>query len=105
MGEVAQPHHVAFVDLFHSTKELYAGATKPYMINGIYLTAEGNCLLAVIIGYALFPEGPMFKRNVQAFENLRQAVLEKNFYWFNRYCTVDGYSIYSDRADLHFVDG
>jgi len=32
-------------------------------------------------------------------------VLEKNLYWFNRHRTVDGYSIYGGRADLHFVDG
>ena len=57
-------------------------------------------MLAVIIDHALFPEGPMFKRDAQAFEKLRQAVLEKNFYWFNRYRTVDGYSIYGGRADL-----
>lgn len=105
MGEVARAHHVAFVDLFHPTQELYAGATKPYTINGIHLTAEGNRLLAVIIDHALFPEGPMFKRDAQAFEKLRQAVLDKNSYWFNRYRTVDGYSIYGGRADLRFVDG
>ena len=32
-------------------------------------------------------------------------MLEKNLYWFNRHRTVDGYSIYGGRADLHFVDG
>ena len=105
MGEVAQAHKVAFVDLFHPTQELYTGATKPYTINGIHLTAEGNRMLAVIIDKALFPEGPMFKRDAQAFEKLHQAVLDKNFYWFNRYRTVDGYSIYGGRADLRFVDG
>ena len=36
---------------------------------------------------------------------LRQAVLDKNFYWFNRYRTVDGYSIFGGRADLSFTDG
>ena len=36
---------------------------------------------------------------------LRQAVLDKNFYWFNRYRTVDGYSIFGGRADLRFTDG
>ena len=105
MGEIAHAQHVPFVDLFHPTQKLFAGATKPYTINGIHLTTEGNRLLAVIIDEALFQRGPVFKRNAQALENLRQAVLEKNFYWFNRYRTVDGYSIYGGRADLHFVDG
>ena len=38
-------------------------------------------------------------------DKLRQAVLDKNFYWFNRYRTVDGYSIFGGRADLSFTDG
>src|SRR5581483_3058053 len=33
------------------------------------------------------------------------AVLDKNFTWFNRYRTVDGYSIFGGRADLKFVNG
>ncbi len=105
MGEVAKAHQIRFVDLFHPTQRLYTGATKPYTINGIHLTAEGNRLLAVIIDHALFPDGPMSKKDAQAFEKLRQTVLEKNFYWFNRYRTVDGYSIFGGRADLRFVDG
>ncbi|MFO0951948.1 MAG: PVC-type heme-binding CxxCH protein [Isosphaeraceae bacterium] len=32
-------------------------------------------------------------------------MLDKSFYWFNRYRTVDGYSIYGGRADLRFTDG
>ncbi len=38
-------------------------------------------------------------------KSIRQAVLDKNFYWFNRYRTVDGYSIFGGRADLSFTDG
>src|SRR5207244_13429805 len=45
------------------------------------------------------------KPDVQVLEKIRRAVLDKNFCWFNRYRTVDGYSIYGGRADLHFVDG
>ncbi len=43
--------------------------------------------------------------NETSLEKLRQAVLDKNFYWFNRYRTVDGYSIFGGRADLSFTDG
>ena len=44
-------------------------------------------------------------RDATTLEKLRQAVLDKNFYWFNRYRTIDGYSIFGGRADLKFVDG
>ena len=36
---------------------------------------------------------------------LRQAVVDKDFHWFNRYRVTDGYSTYGDRAFLNFVRG
>ncbi len=38
-------------------------------------------------------------------ERLRQAIIDKDLIWFNRYRTVDGYSIFGGRADLTFTDG
>src|SRR4029079_12207220 len=60
---------------------------------------------ARVIDEALFPDGPAPKRDPAALERLRQAVLDKDFTWFNRYRTVDGYSIFGGRADLKFVAG
>ena len=37
--------------------------------------------------------------------HLRAAVLDKNFHFFRRYRTTDGYSIFGGRAGLTFVDG
>ena len=105
MAQVAQAHHVMFVDLFHPSQALYAKASKPLTINGIHLTAQGNHLLAEVIDKALFPRQPSPPIDARTRERIRQAVLDKNFYWFNRYRTVDGYSIYGGRADLAFVDG
>ncbi len=34
-----------------------------------------------------------------------RAVLDKNFYWYNRYRVTDGYSTYGDRAFLKFSEG
>jgi putative heme-binding domain-containing protein len=104
MEEVARERRVAFVDLFHPTLKLY-GTTEPLTINGVHLNEQGNRLLAEIIDRSLFRAGPEVKREPQALEKLRQAVLEKNHLWFNRYRTVDGYSIYGGRADLTFVGG
>jgi putative heme-binding domain-containing protein len=105
MAEVCAARHIRCVDLFHPTLRLFRTGVRPHTINGIHLTADGNRLVAALIDRALFPEGPVFKRDAAALEKLRQAVLDKNFYWFNRYRTVDGYSIYGGRADLRFVDG
>ena len=90
-----------FVDLFHPTHaSCTRKATKPLTINGVHLNEHGNEVVAEIIDKALFAGQPEPKRDPAALEKLRQAVLDKNFYWFNRYRTVDGYSIYGGRADL-----
>ncbi len=119
MADVARAKGVVFVDLFAPTQALYAKAKAPLTINGIHLTAEGDRQLAETIDAALFssdpspsgrgqvrgPNEPDTSSPPPALEKLRQAVLAKDFIWFNRYRTVDGYSIYGDRADVKYVDG
>ncbi len=102
MGEVARADGIVFVDLFAPTL-LFENVAEPVTINGIHLNADGDRRLADTISFQLSPgqtvatEASMVK--------LREAVLDKNFYWFNRYRTVDGYSIFGGRADLRFTDG
>jgi putative heme-binding domain-containing protein len=103
MREVAAANKIPFVDLFKPSQDLYAQAAKPLTINGIHLTEEGDRLIAQVIDTALFAADPEPKRDPQALERLRQAILDKDFMWFNRYRTVDGYSIYGGRADLKFA--
>jgi putative heme-binding domain-containing protein len=105
MAEVARMNQVFFVDLFTPTIELHRKPSRPITINGIHLTGAGNRWLASVIDRALFGEVPAPTLEPGAREKLRRAVLDKNFYWFNRYRTVDGYSIYGGRADLKFVNG
>ncbi|HEY7327144.1 MAG TPA: PVC-type heme-binding CxxCH protein [Gemmataceae bacterium] len=96
MFDVARKNSVVFVDLFDPTRELYAKADKPLTINGIHLNAHGNETVARIIDAALFREE--VKRDPKEIEKIRQAVLDKNFYWFNRYRVLDGYNVYGGRA-------
>ena len=102
MAELAEARGVRFIDLFHPTQKLYAKAEKPLTINGIHLTSEGDKAVAEAVERALF--GDVQRRDPARFEKLRQAVLDKSDAWFNRYRTVDGYSIYGGRADLAFVE-
>jgi putative heme-binding domain-containing protein len=104
MREVAQANEVVFVDLFTPTKAAYPDAKRRLTINGIHLTSEGNRVVAEIIDRALFTE-PTPKRDPDAVEKLRQAIVDKDFCWFQRYRTTDGFSIFGGRADLSFVDG
>jgi len=104
MAEVARAHQLPFVDLFHAARDLYARSSSPLTINGIHLNQHGNELIAEAIDKELYP-GAAPQRDPRLMEKIRQAVLDRNFMWFNRYRTVDGFSIYGGRADLRFVGG
>jgi putative heme-binding domain-containing protein len=104
MGEVARANGVPFIDLFAGSKELYAKGGRPLTIDGVHLNEYGDQQIADAIDKSLFTAGPA-KQTTEQMEKVRQAVLDKNFYWFNRYRTVDGFSIYGGRADLKFVGG
>ncbi|MBW3538914.1 MAG: HEAT repeat domain-containing protein [Planctomycetes bacterium] len=109
MREVAQAEGALFVDLSHPMQRQYEIRRQkrqpPLSINGIHLTSEGNRALAESIVKALFPQAKPNGADDARLEAIRRAVLDKNFHWFNRYRTVDGYSIYGGRADLKFVEG
>jgi glucose/arabinose dehydrogenase len=103
MGEVAAAKNVTFVDLFAPSLKLYAENKAPLTIQGIHLNGEGNRLIAQVIDRALFGDTPKYSEALLT--RLRQAVVDKDFYWFHRYRVTDGYSTYGDRAFLTFVRG
>ncbi len=100
MAEAAKANDVPFVDLFKHTSE--AHKQHPLTINGIHATEYGNKLIAGYSDYALFGQAP--KHDVKELERLRQAVLDKNFYWHNRYRVMDGFNVYGGRAFEKYAD-
>jgi putative heme-binding domain-containing protein len=104
MTDVAAANGVPFVDLFHPTSDLYAKTAQPLTINGIHLNERGNLEVAKIIDRSLFAGQPEPKADPQALEKLRQAVIDKNFIWFNRYRVLDGYNVYGGRAFEKYAD-
>jgi putative heme-binding domain-containing protein len=103
MAEIARSNKVPFVDLFKATRALYSADAGPLTINGVHLNEHGNHELAKIVDKAMFAKG--MERDAKALERIRQAVLDKNFYWFNRYRTLDGFNVYGGRADLRYTEG
>ena len=99
LAEVAKANNVEFVDLFTPTMKGVG------TINSIHQNEMGDAIIAAIAEAGLFPNGPTFKRDGAALEKLRQAVNDKNFYWYNRYRVTDGFSTYGDRAFLKFGEG
>ena len=103
MAEVAKANAVLFVDLFAPTVDLYAKASQPLTINGIHLNESGDRQVGLTIERVLF--GNNAATALDSHEKLRQAVLDKNFHWFNHYRATDGYSTFGDRAFLTFEKG
>jgi putative membrane-bound dehydrogenase-like protein len=92
---------VEFVDLFHPSLDLFSKSTQPLTINGVHLSAEGNRQLAQVIAQQLLGR-PV--SSSPSHESLRQAVLDKNLHWWNRYRASDGNDIWGGRSKLAFVD-
>ncbi len=97
---VAADNKLPFVDVFSSTAAAYSALDQPLTINGIHLNSTGNQFVANNICLQLFGEKTIGERAA-----VRNAILQKNFNWFEYYRATDGYSIFGGRGDLKFVDG
>lgn len=101
MREVCEAKKVLFVDLFTPTQKLYAAAPagRPLTMNGIHLLDHGEQAVAKVILRDLFGVETV-ANDAKEMERLRQAVLDKNYYWFSRYRVVDGYNVFGGRSKL-----
>jgi mono/diheme cytochrome c family protein/lysophospholipase L1-like esterase/glucose/arabinose dehydrogenase len=102
MKEVADAKGVAFVDLFSASQALYAATEAPLTINGVHLLPEGNRRLGEVIATAI--TGAEVSAT-PSLEPLRQAVLDKDWHWHNRYRAMDENDIWGSRSGLRFVAG
>jgi len=98
MAQIAKENGIQFVDLFNASLALYTKTVKPLTINGVHLNEHGDHLIAQAIVQSLFQAGPKSDREAAQLEKIRAAVVDKDFYWFNRYRTVDGYNVYGGRS-------
>lgn len=99
---VAEAKALAFVDLFSESQKLYNGSSEPLTINGIHLTTEGNRQIGRVLAQKLLGHAP--RASAGKIEGIRQAVLDKNWHWFNRYRATDGNDVWGSRSVLAFTD-
>jgi len=104
VAEVARQNDVAFVDLFVVSLGLYARATQPLTSDGVHLNELGHHLISDAILKSLWPSQTTAFADSARLEKIRAAVMNKDFYWFNRYRTVDGYNVYGGRSQMKYVD-
>jgi len=93
---------VAFVDLFHPSLALFKAAKSPLTINGVHLTEDGNRQLAEVIAKALLGKQVSSSPSL---DSVREAVLDKDMHWHNRYHASDGNDVWGGRSTMRFVDG
>jgi mono/diheme cytochrome c family protein/lysophospholipase L1-like esterase/glucose/arabinose dehydrogenase len=98
--QVATEKNVAFVDLFNPSKALYAKAKTPLTLNGVHLLPDGNRQIGEVIASALAGQTVTASTNL---EPLRQAVLDKDWHWHNRFRATDENDIWGSRSGLRFV--
>ena len=101
MQKVAGHEGVAFVDLYNPTKALYESEEEPLTINGVHLNENGNRHVGLIIAKAL--SGSVVEDDVKL-AGTREAVLDKNWQWHNRYRATDGNDVWGGRSTLKFVN-
>jgi len=103
METVATAKGVDFIDLFHPTLAGFEDSSQAHTINGAHLNHEGNRKVAKIMAEALLGWNPGdSSRNL---ETTRQAVVEKNWHWFNRFRATDGNDVWGGRSLLSFTNG
>jgi hypothetical protein len=110
MAQVARDNGVPFVDLFAPSQQMFAAAAKrgqSLTINGLYLTEEGDKLLARAILQA-FAGGQTFagKAEVKAQDDENGSGLLSMRRMPNgkqRYRTIDGNNVYGGRSSLAYA--
>ncbi|MEM1084143.1 MAG: PVC-type heme-binding CxxCH protein [Verrucomicrobiota bacterium] len=100
--EAAESASVTYVDLFTPSQALYAANDAPLTINGIHLNELGNRLMAEVIAHALTDSDLSVRSGL---EPVREAVLEKNLEWFDRYRAVNGNDVWGSRSGLKYTNG
>ena len=99
----AAKYKLPYVDLFHVTKHLYMMNKEPLTLNGIHPNSRGNQLIAQHLVKEVF--GLVVSKDTKKVESIREAVLDKNWHWHNRYRATDGNDVWGSRSGLKFVDG
>ena len=98
----ANENGVEFIDLFNPSIGLYSKAKSNLTLNGIHLNEDGNRLIGEVLAKGLLDTEVSASPSQ---ENLRKAVLDKNWHWHNRYRAADGNDVWGGRSGLKFVKG
>ena len=95
MQKVASRMQVQFVDAFSRSRQWYKSADEPLTIDGSQLTGAGYALLATLLADEIF--GRALVKNESVRPAVREAVMDKNWFWHNDYKIPNGVHVYGRR--------
>jgi mono/diheme cytochrome c family protein/glucose/arabinose dehydrogenase/type 1 glutamine amidotransferase len=93
--EVAKVKNVGIVDVFSISKKWFAAKGSKLTINGCHLDDAGYAKLAPVLADSIF--GRSGVSTIAPTSQLRTAVNDKNYFWFNDYRMLNGVHVYGRR--------
>ena len=103
MRQVALRKGVVFIDLFDPTRDAMKISDEPLTINGIHPTEKGYrfvaCQMLSAMGIDMPLESEITIEDGRMHEDLRQAVLEKNRLFFQRWRPLNTEYVYGRRHE------
>nr|WP_206663274.1 PVC-type heme-binding CxxCH protein [Ningiella ruwaisensis] len=103
MKDVANERGIQFVDLYTPTKAMFESSDEQLTVNGAHLNKQGYARLAPILTDEIFTAADV-ELTEEKFNQLLQAVLDKNWYWFKRYQMPNGVHVDGRRFEPYGVD-
>jgi len=95
MEKVAKNHSLTFIDLFHPTKTLYSTTKAALTSYGFIPNDAGYQQLASILANGIYGPQPHVSKADPSI--LRDAVIQKNWFWSNDYNILNGVHSYGRR--------
>lgn len=95
MREVAARHDVLFIDAFAPSRRWYRSSDEPLTIDGFQLTDAGYARFASFIADEIFGGSTDAAETHRSL--VRDAVLEKNWFWHNDYKIPNGVHVFGRR--------
>ncbi|MBL6763842.1 MAG: ThuA domain-containing protein [Verrucomicrobiae bacterium] len=93
--EVANAKKVGVIDLFSISKKWFSEKGSKLTINGCHLADAGYRKLAPVLADRLFGPAAVASKADPAL--LREAVIDKDWFWFNDYRMLNGVHVYGRR--------
>jgi len=95
MREIANKHHIGFVDLFSESKKWYKNSKEFLTIDGFQFNALGYQKLAIFLSDNLFGKVKIQREDLRT--DVHAAVVEKNWMWHNDFKIPNGVHVYGRR--------